>query len=65
MSITDPTLRKNYFRQLKIKDDARARVEAKCLGKLKSLVEAGAIRSDGYGGGRLRSAGLVYQQYRK
>ncbi|SDR10928.1 hypothetical protein [Pseudovibrio sp. Tun.PSC04-5.I4] len=40
---TKPTLCKNYFRQLKVKDDARARVEAKCLGKLMDLVDAGNV----------------------
>ncbi|WP_160116707.1 hypothetical protein [Pseudovibrio ascidiaceicola] len=43
LGITAPTLRKNYFRQLKIKDDARARVEAKLLGKLMDMAEAGKV----------------------
>ncbi|WP_143521549.1 hypothetical protein [Pseudovibrio sp. Tun.PSC04-5.I4] len=34
---------KNCFRQLEVKDDAGARVEAKCLGKLMELVEAGNV----------------------
>ncbi len=43
LGITAPTLRKNYFRQLKVKDDARARVEAKCLQKLMEQVEGGNV----------------------
>ncbi|KZL04552.1 hypothetical protein PsAD2_04635 [Pseudovibrio axinellae] len=43
LGITAPTLRKNYFRQLKVKDDARARVEAKLLGKLMDLAEDGKV----------------------
>lgn len=41
LSITPPTLRKNYFRELKAKEEARARVEAKCLGKLMEQVDQG------------------------
>ena len=43
LNITPPTLRKNYFRELKFRDEARARVEAKVLQKLMAEVEAGNV----------------------
>ncbi|MDX5595644.1 MULTISPECIES: helix-turn-helix domain-containing protein [Stappiaceae] len=43
LSITPPTLRKNYFRELKFKEEAKARVQAKCLSKLMEQVEAGNV----------------------
>lgn len=43
LSITPPTLRKNYFRELKFKAEARARVEAKLLDALMAQVEAGNV----------------------
>ena len=43
LSITPPTLRKNYFRELKFREEARARVEAKLLDALMIEVEAGNV----------------------
>ncbi len=43
LSITPPTLRKNYFRELKAKAEARARVEAKCINALMGQVDAGNV----------------------
>lgn len=43
LNITPPTLRKNYFRELKFRDEARARVEAKVLQKLMAEVESGNV----------------------
>jgi len=45
LSITPPTLRKNYFRELKAKAEARARVEGKLIGKLMELAEAGNVQA--------------------
>ena len=41
LSITPPTLRKNYFRELRVKAEARARVEAVLLGSLMDAAKAG------------------------
>lgn len=41
LNCTPPTLRKHYFRELKHREEARARVEAKLLGKLMAAVEEG------------------------
>ena len=41
LSCTPPTLRKHYFRELRHREEARARVEAKLLGKLMAEVETG------------------------
>lgn len=43
LSITPPTLRKNYLRELKVKEEARARVEGKLLSALMKEVEAGNV----------------------
>lgn len=43
LNITPPTLRKNYFRELKAKVEARARVEAKLLTSLMSEAEKGNV----------------------
>ncbi|SDR20041.1 hypothetical protein [Pseudovibrio sp. Tun.PSC04-5.I4] len=43
LGITKTTLRKYYLRELKAKDEARVRVEAKCLDKLMEQVEAGKV----------------------
>lgn len=45
LSITPPTLRKNYFRELRAKAESRARVEAKLLGELMKLAEAGNVQA--------------------
>jgi hypothetical protein len=45
LSITPPTLRKNYFRELKAKAEARARVEAKLVGELMKLAEGGNVQA--------------------
>lgn len=41
LGITAPTLRKHYFRELKVKADARARVEATLLASLMAKIEGG------------------------
>lgn len=43
LSITPPTLRKNYFRELKFREEARCRVEAKLLNELMKQVEEGNV----------------------
>jgi hypothetical protein len=43
LAITPPTLRRNYFRELKVRDDARDRLDAKVVDKLFTLVEAGNV----------------------
>lgn len=43
LAITPPTLRKNYFRELKTKTEARFRVEAKLISALMSEAEAGNV----------------------
>jgi len=43
LSITPPTLRKNYFRELKVREEARARVEALAMGALLDQVEDGKV----------------------
>lgn len=43
MSISPPTLRKVYFRELKVRLEARARVEAKLITELMKQVEAGNV----------------------
>ncbi|WP_428526033.1 helix-turn-helix domain-containing protein [Roseibium sp.] len=43
LGITAPTLRKNYFRELKAKAEARCRVEAKLLSALMGEVEKGNV----------------------
>ncbi|GGA63807.1 hypothetical protein [Pelagibacterium lentulum] len=43
LSITPPTLRKNYFRELKVREEARARVEALAMGSLLDQVEDGNV----------------------
>ena len=43
LGITGPTLRKNYFRELKAKDEARARVEARLLTALMEQVDSGNV----------------------
>ncbi|QMV00153.1 hypothetical protein GHV40_01020 [Devosia sp. D6-9] len=43
LSITPPTLRKHYFRELKAKAEARARVEGKLLASLMDQAEAGNV----------------------
>lgn len=43
LSITPPTLRKNYFRELKFREEARARVDAKLLGLLMTEAEKGNV----------------------
>ncbi len=43
LSITPPTLRKHYFRELKVKVEARARVEARLLASLMTEAEAGNV----------------------
>lgn len=43
LSITPPTLRKNYFRELKAREEARARVEAACVNALMKQVDAGNV----------------------
>lgn len=43
LNITPPTLRKNYFRELRTKVEARARVEAKLLASLMSEAEKGNV----------------------
>lgn len=41
LNCTPPTLRKHYFRELRHREEARARVEAKLLGKLMAGAEDG------------------------
>lgn len=41
LGITMPTLRKYYFRELRVKADARARLDAKAVDALLAQVEAG------------------------
>lgn len=43
LSISPPTLRKVYFRELKARLEARARVEAKLIAALMEQVEAGNV----------------------
>ncbi len=43
LSITPPTLRKNYFRELKAKAEARARADAKLIGALLDQVDEGNV----------------------
>jgi len=43
LSITPPTLRKHYFRELQFKAEARARVEARLLSSLMNEAEAGNV----------------------
>lgn len=43
LSITPPTLRKNYFRELKARAEARARTDAKLIGALLDQVDAGNV----------------------
>lgn len=43
LSITPPTLRKHYFRELKSRAEARFRVEAKLLTKLMDEADAGNV----------------------
>jgi len=43
LSITPPTLRKHYFRELRVKAEARSRVEARLLGALMAEAEAGNV----------------------
>lgn len=43
LSITPPTLRKNYFRELRVREEARARLDAKLLNALMKQVEAGNV----------------------
>lgn len=43
LSVTGPTLRKHYFRELKFKEEARARVDAKLIGNLMAEVENGNV----------------------
>lgn len=43
LGITPPTLRKNYFRELKVRAEARARVEARLIGSLMREAEAGNV----------------------
>lgn len=43
LSITPPTLRKHYFAQLKMRAEAKARVEAKLLDALMREAEAGNV----------------------
>lgn len=43
LSITAPTLRKHYFRELKFRDDARFRLRAKVMSHLMAEVEKGNV----------------------
>ncbi|ODT50273.1 helix-turn-helix domain-containing protein [Devosia sp. 63-57] len=43
LSITPPTLRKNYFRELKSRAEARARADAKLIAALLDQVDAGNV----------------------
>lgn len=43
IGITPPTLRKSYFRELKVRDDARDRLDAKVADRLFALVEGGNV----------------------
>lgn len=43
LSITAPTLRKHYFRELKARLEARHRLEGKLLGALAKEVDAGNV----------------------
>lgn len=43
IGITPPTLRKNYFRELKVRAEARDRMEAAVAARLWKLVEAGNV----------------------
>lgn len=43
LSITPPTLRKNYFRELRMRAESEARVQAKLLGALMSEAEKGNV----------------------
>ncbi|WP_137387978.1 helix-turn-helix domain-containing protein [Rhodoligotrophos defluvii] len=43
LNCSPPTLRKNYFRELKARAEARARVEAKLLNALMCQAEAGNV----------------------
>lgn len=43
LSITPPTLRKNYFRELKFRDEARDRLDARLAVLLWSQVESGNV----------------------
>lgn len=43
MTITPPTLRKNYFRELRYREEARAAVEGKLLSALMNEVEKGNV----------------------
>lgn len=43
LAITQPTLRKHYFRELKVRDEARARVEGNLLAGLWDAAKAGNV----------------------
>jgi hypothetical protein len=43
LSITPPTLRKNYFRELRVRAEARARVEGKLINALMNKADAGDV----------------------
>lgn len=43
LAITPPTLRKNYLRELKVREEARARVEGALLNALMKEVDAGNV----------------------
>lgn len=43
LSITRPTLRKHYFRELRVRDEARDRLDAGLAAKLLELAEAGNV----------------------
>jgi len=43
LSITPPTLRKNYFRELRAREEARARVEGSLLSSLMAEAEKGNV----------------------
>lgn len=47
LNVTPPTLRKHYFRELKFKEEARARVEAKVISKLMREVDKGNVSAIG------------------
>lgn len=47
LNCTPPTLRKYYFRELKFREEQRARVEAKLVGALMAEVEKGNVAAIG------------------
>jgi hypothetical protein len=59
LSISPPTLRKNYFRELKARLESRARVEARLITKLMAQVEAENVSAIDKAFKRLEKADLA------